>query len=714
MGRAATPRGWRPAVNGDPMYCVHLSPKIQHRLHSESQNSDMGKRGARILKYVTGALLCSLPFLGSAQVPVVIDSDLAQHIIIYDEIAILKDPSGKLTLEQVASPEYAHQFVGSDISTPQIHDLSAAYWYRVRVQRNPLVDKPFIIEFFDQTLDSITAYVPPSEAEPVPQDIATKASSLPLPKAIELADAEWKADSLRAYKTIKLGAKSPFQNRLFGHKNFEITVDNTQPGTSTYYFRIKTTQPGDVIVVLRSIQFFIGYAVSEYFSFGLFYGMILIFSFYNLIMFVAMRQRQYLYYTLYNLSVGLYEACTDGIAYQYLWPNAPSWNHWAYSVPLTSMSICALLFTQALLHVKTRAPKLNKLISWVIIGRVLFFLACLFVDHYWFDYKFIEIVPLSLAFFTGVYIWRGGYRPARFFVVGYGFLFVGFMLKFFIMLGYTWLNFGVVSYYSMSFCFIMEMFFLSFAIGDKVRLLRQRKEKAQQGMIRQMGINERLQRTHNQQLEGQVRTRTQQLTRANDQLQHQAEALQKQADALQEQAEELQAQAEVISRMNALLERDNDQLQSNVKRVSQARALSAPMDFEEFSKIYPDKEACYQFLSDLKWKEGYQCRKCEGESYFSGHQPYSRRCSKCGDEESVLAGTLFQNSHIPINKAFYMIFLIYSSKGKISSHKLSAIVDIRQSTCWSYLDKVKRLMDERKKELRQADDQGWSKLVVER
>jgi two-component system, sensor histidine kinase LadS len=691
----------------------------------------MSKPGAWIIKYVIGALLCSLPFLGSAQVPVVIDSDLAQHIIIYDEIAILKDSSGKLTLEQVASPEYAHQFAGSDISTPQIHDLSAAYWYRIRVQRNPAVNKPFIIEFFDQTLDSITAYVPPSEAG-------------------------WKADSLRAYKIINLGAKSPFQNRLFGHKNFEITVDNIQPGTSTYYFRIKTTQPGDVIVVLRSIQFFIGYAVSEYFSFGLFYGMILIFSFYNLIMFAAMRQRQYLYYTLYNLSVGLYEACTDGIAYQYLWPNAPGWNHWAYSVPLTSMSICALLFTQALLHVKTRAPKLNRLISWVIIGRVVFFLACLFVDHYWFDYKFIEIVPLSLAFFTGVYIWRGGYRPARFFVVGYGFLFIGFMLKFFIMLGYTWLNFGVISYYSMSFCFIMEMFFLSFAIGDKVRLLRQRKEKAQQGMIRQMGINERLQRTHNQQLEGQVRTRTQQLTNANDQLQHQAEALtrandqlqhqaealtrandqlqhqaealtnandqlqhqaealQKQADALQEQAEELQAQAEVISRMNALLERDNDQLQSNVKRVSQARALSAPMDFEEFSKIYPDKEACYQFLSDLKWKEGYQCRKCEGESYFSGHQPYSRRCSKCGDEESVLAGTLFQNSHIPINKAFYMIFLIYSSKGKISSHKLSAIVDIRQSTCWSYLDKVKRLMDERKKELRQADEQGWSKLVVER
>jgi hypothetical protein len=61
-----------------------------------------------------------------------------------------------------------------------------------------------------------------------------------------------------------------------------------------------------------------------------------------------------------------------------------------------------------------------------------------------------------------------------------------------------------------------------------------------------------------------------------------------------------------------------------------------------------------------------------------------------------------------------MIFLIYSSKGKISSHKLSEILDIRQSTCWTYLGKIKKLMEDRKKELRQADEQGWSKLVVDR
>jgi hypothetical protein len=56
---------------------------------------------------------------------------------------------------------------------------------------------------------------------------------------------------------------------------------------------------------------------------------------------------------------------------------------------------------------------------------------------------------------------------------------------------------------------------------------------------------------------------------------------------------------------------------------------------------------------------------------------------------------------------------VYSTKGKISSHKLSDILEIRQSTCWSYATRIIKMMDERKKELKQANGQGWSLLVLE-
>lgn len=60
-----------------------------------------------------------------------------------------------------------------------------------------------------------------------------------------------------------------------------------------------------------------------------------------------------------------------------------------------------------------------------------------------------------------------------------------------------------------------------------------------------------------------------------------------------------------------------------------------------------------------------------------------------------------------------MIFLMYSTKGQISSHKLSELLAIRQSTCWAYSTRIKKAMDGMKKELRNAGSKGWSKLVID-
>jgi len=250
------------------------------------------------------------------------------------------------------------------------------------------------------------------------------------------------------------------------------------------------------------------------------------------------------------------------------------------------------------------------------------------------------------------------------------------------------------------------MFLVSFALGDKIRLIRTEKDQAQQRAISQLQQNEELMDALNRGLEDQVQQRTEQLVQKTSVIEQQNAELTSVNRRLQEQAEE-------ISRMNVLLEMDNTQLQNNIEKVTHDRAMSAEVDFEEFSKIYPDRETCFKFLSDLKWEKGYSCRKCDGTHYSGGHLPYSRRCSKCGYDESVIAYSILQNTRIPINKAFYIIFLMYSTKGKISSHKLSEILSIRQSTCWAYSSRIKKIMSSRKKELSNAGDKGWSKLVIE-
>ncbi|MET4139209.1 7TM diverse intracellular signaling domain-containing protein [Pedobacter sp. UYP1] len=628
---------------------------------------------SRLHTLLTAILLLVFSPAVYAQKTVSINDNINQHIFNFGEIEWFKDSQNKLSFEKISSKDFDQHFIKSLKSTPQTTDLKATYWFRIKIKHNSKATKKYLLEFFDQTIDHVTAYLPQKDGH---------------------------------YKIKEFGDQFNFDQRELHHKNFELYINNDNDETQLYYFKFKSSQISDAIIVLRNVDWFISYALDEYFYFGIFYGMIMVFSFYNLIMFIAMRQRQYLYYVLYNLSVGFFEMSTDGIAYQYLWSSATGWNQIAYAFALYATSIFALMFTKELLFVKANAPKLNKFILYIISIRTVLFLYCLLIDQSLFTYKFLEFIPLTVAFYTGIYIYKQGYKPARFFVLGYSFLFFGFTLKFLIMLGFSWLNFGVISYYSLSFCFVLEMVFLSFAIGDKLRILKNKKEKVQRQMISQMAENVKLKDTLNQQLETKVEERTKEVF-------HKSLIIEAKNAELLEVNDRLKQQAEEISRMNVLLEQDNQELQTNVEKVTRDRVMSADVDFEEFSKIYPDKDSCNLFLSDLKWKDGYSCRKCKNTHFYTGHIAFSRRCSKCGYEESVTAYTVFQNTRIPINKAFYMIFLIYSSKGKISSHKLAEILNIRQSTCWTYGSKIKLLMEERKTVLKKTSKNGWSQLVLE-
>jgi len=629
----------------------------------------MGKQLLKLL-FISVTVFWCITMHGYAQKAVTLSDTSTHHPFSYDEIVHFEDTSGKLTFDQIRSPSIASKFVISGLY-PTTHDAHTTYWCRITINHNKPTQNNWLLEFYDQTIDDITVYSP---------------------------------NTNKTYTIVKFGSSHPFTDRLYQHKNFSVNIDNELYGVHTYYICIRSHQPSNVIIVLKSVNWFIHYALDEYFFFGVFYGMLFVFGLYNLMMFFAIRQIQYLYYILYNLSIGMYEMCTDGIAYQYLWPNSPVWNQYAYGVALFFASVFGMLFTKSLLYVQAKAPRLNRLI-WVVIAlRTVFFILCLTVNNAWFNYRIIEFIPLLLACYTGYYVLNKGYWPARFFVVGYSFLFLGFIIK--ILESRAWLGFGPLTHYSLSFCFIMEMLFISFAIAEKVRILKKKKDYAQRRIIRQMKQNEELKDNLNKHLEEQVRARTHELVEKSQVIEEQNEELKSVNILLKEQSEE-------ISRINVLLENDNITLHTNIEKVTHDRVMSAAVDFEEFSKIYPDRETCFKFLSDLKWEKGYNCRKCNNTHYGSGHLPYSRRCSKCGYEESVIAYTILQNTRIPINKAFYMIFLMYSTKGKISSHKLSEIVAIRQSTCWAYSTRIKKLMDDKKKQLSNAGSKGWSMLVID-
>jgi hypothetical protein len=616
-------------------------------------------------------LLLCLCQLVAAQSPVAIRDSVDQYIFSFAEIEYLEDPDGSLSLNEVASADLSGKFQPSITFSPRNYNRDSYYWYRVSIKHDPHTKREWQLEFFDQTIDHLDVYLPDGDG---------------------------------GYVVRSLGDNYPFYQRFLKHKNFVVNLPEHLNGQHTYYFRLESRQQADVLIVLRPQEYFINYALDEYFFFGIFYGMILVFCFYNLLMFAAVHERHYLYYIMYLLGIGLYEMSADGIAFQYLWPRAVEWNQYAPGFALYLASTAALFFAGSLLNLRRQYPKLLWLLTGAFIIRTAYLIVSFYVSDSWFNFRVIEVIPLGAAFYTGIYCLRKGYRPARFMVVGYAFLFVGIIIKIIQYLEVNWLPLGELTHYSLGFSFIMEMMFLSFAISDKIKVLRIEKEKAQENTIEQLRVNQKLKDSLNEELDLQVKVKTKQLVEKSDQIEAQNRKL---ADVNQK----LELQAEEIAKMNALLSQHNKQLMHDVEVVTEARILSKEVDFEEFSAMYPDDLSCLKFLSEIKWQKDFECVKCTHDNFSEGRTPYSRRCTRCGYDESVTAYTLLQNTRLPINKAFYLIFLVYSSNGSISSHKLSEILHIRQSTCWAYSSKIKKAMKEKRKH-GVTRHEGWNSLLL--
>jgi hypothetical protein len=111
-----------------------------------------------------------------------------------------------------------------------------------------------------------------------------------------------------------------------------------------------------------------------------------------------------------------------------------------------------------------------------------------------------------------------------------------------------------------------------------------------------------------------------------------------------------------------------------------------------FYRRFPDDDACYQYLSEIKWESGFLCKKCGHNNYCSGRKSYSRRCTRCKYDESPTAGTMFDKCKFSLHLAFHLAFKISTKKKGMSTLELSREFDMRQVTCWEFKWKIQQAM----------------------
>jgi transposase-like protein len=96
------------------------------------------------------------------------------------------------------------------------------------------------------------------------------------------------------------------------------------------------------------------------------------------------------------------------------------------------------------------------------------------------------------------------------------------------------------------------------------------------------------------------------------------------------------------------------------------------MTIAQFEAMFPNEDACKEYLVQNRWPEGVRCPRCGHEHVNElATMPFKWECSACAQGNSyrfsVLVGTIFENSNKPLRDWFRVMHMMLTSKKGISA-----------------------------------------------
>lgn len=117
--------------------------------------------------------------------------------------------------------------------------------------------------------------------------------------------------------------------------------------------------------------------------------------------------------------------------------------------------------------------------------------------------------------------------------------------------------------------------------------------------------------------------------------------------------------------------------------------MDHPKNYQELVRRYSTQDACLEYIASIRWKDGFVCSTC-GSKQFWKSKRLQLICKSCKSHTRVLAGTLFQDTKLPLSMWFQMIWWFLGPKNGASALTLMQNFGIGSyRTSWKLLGKLR-------------------------
>ena len=374
-------------------------------------------------------------------------------------------------------------------NSPQLTPDLNIYWIKTTIKNYFNCDKEYVL-FFDDHWDQIDFY--------------------------SLESNIWKHQIT--------GELIPFRDRSLKIQHAGVQLILKKGETQTFYaklvFKGNWLGPESFIDNCMEQESFLNERGNEKFIQGIFLGLILIMILYNLFLFFSIRDKNYLYYVIVLISTLLNFWGDIWYDFEFLLPQLPKLHRFLVDTPFynTLGLFSTVIFAQSFLNTKQNLPKLHILMNMLLVLTNLILILSIFhITINGLFYSNINVaVVMSLNLVCGILLLRKGYRPAKFYVLGN----IPFLIPIILFVldgNFHFLPFEMKEYH-MEIGSGIEIMFFSFALADRIKIMKGEISLQQEKIIIHLKETEILKDKVNRELESKVEERTLELSHKNQEI----------------------------------------------------------------------------------------------------------------------------------------------------------------------------------------------------
>lgn len=365
------------------------------------------------------------------------------------DMQVQEDRGGKFTLEDILSPTRRQYFLKGKKELLSHGFTDSIWWIRLPVKNTSPRELKWFLEV-----------------------------GYPLISDIEL----YRVRDGNLISRSQAGAAYPFSTRKVNSRKFIFPLAEEPRSRTEYFLRFKSKGSMNLHLYSWTSDALRDGLLNEQLLMGLYYGAVLVMLIYNFFLFFSTRDKSYLYYFFYYTGFFLFQASLNGLASQYLWPEAVWWSEHSLSFLILVSLIFAMNFCRSFLKLDENIPRMNEIfIVMILLDLVL--IPFSFLMSYVVMVSVAMILTLLTAFLVTIALsitLYQGYKPARYYAVAWSFFWIGVVL--YSLKTFTILSETFVTTWSMQSASMVEIILISFGLADRINYISREMEKMNENL----------------------------------------------------------------------------------------------------------------------------------------------------------------------------------------------------------------------------------------